>query len=177
MHAERAVRAAAQGVPMTHHAVATAVESLSWWFGRVGIPLGQGDVYLSFLPLAHIYGRCGRRRWRQLQHRPQLAREQMADSRHGSRGTCWLLFISLRLVLPGRLWCIRLCIDIFGGESNLFGLQQATAGPRHARAITRQACPRPYPYQYMVTGFPRVQPSPSPACPLHPHPWGNAWRY
>mgnify|MGYP001127309809 CR=1 FL=1 len=48
-----------QGVPMTHHGVATAVAALGDWLDRSHVGVDKNDVYLSFLPLAHIYGRCG----------------------------------------------------------------------------------------------------------------------
>ena len=50
---------AVQGVPMTHHGVATAVAALGDWLDRSHVGVDKNDVYLSFLPLAHIYGRCG----------------------------------------------------------------------------------------------------------------------
>lgn len=46
-----------QGVLLTHLAVAYETASLEFWFDRVGIKVGPQDVYLSFLPLAHIYDR------------------------------------------------------------------------------------------------------------------------
>ncbi|GAB4815489.1 hypothetical protein N2152v2_002535 [Parachlorella kessleri] len=46
-----------KGVPMTHHAVATAVAALGDWLDRSRVGVDKDDVYLSFLPLAHIYGR------------------------------------------------------------------------------------------------------------------------
>ena len=52
----RAIRAL-QGVPLTHRMVASEVASLSFWFTKVNINVGPQDVYLSFLPLAHIYDR------------------------------------------------------------------------------------------------------------------------
>ncbi|EFN58840.1 hypothetical protein CHLNCDRAFT_29855 [Chlorella variabilis] len=49
-----------KGVLLTHRTLATAVASLAHWMGCVGLDIGRdhGDRYLSFLPLAHIYGRC-----------------------------------------------------------------------------------------------------------------------
>ena len=52
-----------KGVLLTHRTLATAVASLAHWMGCVGLDIGRdhGDRYLSFLPLAHIYGRSGGR--------------------------------------------------------------------------------------------------------------------
>ncbi|KAI7841263.1 hypothetical protein COHA_005036 [Chlorella ohadii] len=47
------------GVLLTHRAVASEVQSLGSWMAARGFgPDDPNDVYLSFLPLAHIYGRC-----------------------------------------------------------------------------------------------------------------------
>lgn len=47
-----------QGVLLTHRAVASEVQSLGSWMAARGFgPDDPNDVYLSFLPLAHIYGR------------------------------------------------------------------------------------------------------------------------
>lgn len=51
-----------QGVLLTHRAVASEVQSLGSWMGALGFGVDDekhphNDVYLSFLPLAHIYGR------------------------------------------------------------------------------------------------------------------------
>ena len=49
-----------QGVMLTHGTIASEVASLAHWLGAVGLlhPRKPVDhVYLSFLPLAHIYGR------------------------------------------------------------------------------------------------------------------------
>lgn len=46
-----------KGVMLTHGAVASTVRSLAYWFTKVDLKIGVGDVYLSFLPLAHIYDR------------------------------------------------------------------------------------------------------------------------
>lgn len=43
---------------LTHRALASEVASLSAWFSAVGESPRPDDVYYSFLPLAHIYGRC-----------------------------------------------------------------------------------------------------------------------
>ena len=47
----------AQGVLLTHHAVASVVDAMVDWFFRTGQVAARGDVFFSFLPLAHIYGR------------------------------------------------------------------------------------------------------------------------
>ncbi|KAL4435216.1 hypothetical protein ABPG77_001898 [Micractinium sp. CCAP 211/92] len=48
-----------KGVLLTHRAVASEVASLRHWIEQVGTRhLYQDAVYLSFLPMAHIYGRC-----------------------------------------------------------------------------------------------------------------------
>lgn len=51
-----------QGVLLTHQAVASEVQSLGSWMASLGFGADtekdrHDDVYLSFLPLAHIYGR------------------------------------------------------------------------------------------------------------------------
>lgn len=51
------VRPLPQGVLLTHRAVASEVASLHSWLASIGHGDGRGEVYLSFLPLAHIYGR------------------------------------------------------------------------------------------------------------------------
>ncbi|KAL4436674.1 hypothetical protein ABPG75_003813 [Micractinium tetrahymenae] len=48
-----------KGVLLTHRAVSSEVASLRHWITQVGSRnVYQSGVYLSFLPMAHIYGRC-----------------------------------------------------------------------------------------------------------------------
>lgn len=46
-----------KGVLLTHKNVASEVHSFCYWFDSVNVYIGAGDVYLSHLPLAHIYDR------------------------------------------------------------------------------------------------------------------------
>ncbi|PSC69675.1 long-chain fatty acyl ligase [Micractinium conductrix] len=61
-----------KGVRLTHHMVASEVAAFSFWLDRVGIPIGEGDVYLSFLPLAHIYDRVMEETWLKLACQPTI---------------------------------------------------------------------------------------------------------
>ena len=48
---------AAQGVLLTHRAVSTEVASFCHWISHAFVGINTETTYLSFLPLAHIYGR------------------------------------------------------------------------------------------------------------------------
>ena len=47
-----------KGVTLTHEAVASGVYALRLFVNDL-IPLGTGDRYISYLPLAHIFDRMG----------------------------------------------------------------------------------------------------------------------
>jgi long-subunit acyl-CoA synthetase (AMP-forming) len=45
---------------LTHRALVSAIASCKAYLEASGESLGEDDCYFSFLPLAHVFDRCGR---------------------------------------------------------------------------------------------------------------------
>ncbi len=43
---------------LTHAAIMAAIASLNFYLGSFDQDFAEGDTYLSYLPLAHIFDRC-----------------------------------------------------------------------------------------------------------------------